>query len=153
MTVGDTYPSLMVGDSISGRFSVVTWHIMTGSSLYNDFGPNHVDIEHAKEGRFGAPIAHGFTTTGQMMGVLGRHLVWSIVAFLGSHIEFTGPVYESENVDVTWVVIAKKDKAAFSGGIVELEGTAWAGQERRQAVSMNAKLAVNDYSGPSTSRR
>jgi acyl dehydratase len=104
--------------------------------------------EHAAANRFGGRIAHGFLTTGIMMGVIGRYFGWSIEAFLETAVRFLAPVYVNETIDVLWVVSGVEPKEAFGGGIVTLNGWCWAGQPERLAVEMDAKLALNDEEPP-----
>jgi 3-hydroxybutyryl-CoA dehydratase len=143
------FDDVAVGDRFGEDAVVTEWHLMTASALYNDAGPNHVNAVHAAENRFGARIAHGFLTTGIMMGVVGRHYGWSIEAFLESHVRFLRPVYVDERIDVAWEVTRTDHKPVFGGGgIVHLQGWCWAGRPERLAVELSAKLALNNTPAP-----
>jgi len=142
------YSQVRVGDRIGDIASMTEWHIMTAAALYNDAGPNHVTAQHATSNRFGQRIAPGFLTTGLMMGVIGRHYGWSIEAFLESHVRFLAPVNIGALLNILWEVTQLDVKEAFGGGIVTLKGWCWSGDPERLAVDMDAKIALNDRSGP-----
>lgn len=142
------FTDVEIGERFGDVAAISEWHIATASALYYDAGPNHMLREHAAKNRFGGRIAHGFLTTGIMMGVAGRHFGWSIEAFLEAHTRLVAPVYMDETIHVLWEVTDAAPKAAFSGGIVTLRGWCWAGQPERLAVEMDAKLALNDAEAP-----
>ncbi len=143
------YSEVRVGDRIGDIASMTEWHVMTAAALYNDAGPNHVNAQHAVSNRFGGLIAPGFLTTGIMMGVIGRYYGWSIEAFLESHVRFLAPVYIGDSMDILWEVTGVEPKETFGGGIVTVKGWCWSGDPERLAVDMDAKIALNDGSGPS----
>lgn len=142
------YSQVRVGDRIGDVAAMTEWHIMTAAALYNDAGPNHVNAQHAASSRFRERIAPGFLTTGIMMGVIGRHYGWSIEAFLESNVRFLAPVYIGASLNMLWEVTHVEVKEAFGGGIVTLRGWCWSGDPERLAVDMDAKIALNDRSGP-----
>jgi len=142
------YDQVAPGDRFGESASIHDWHLLTAAALYNDPGPNHVNLEHSATNRFGAPIAPGFLTTGIMMGVVGRQYGWSIEAFLETHIKFLAPVYPGETLDVTWEVQETQPKEAFGGGIVTLKGWCWTRKSDRLAIEMDAKIALNNSAGP-----
>lgn len=142
------FKEVNVGDRFGDLATITEWHVAEASALYYDAGPNHVNSEHSANNRFGGRIAHGFLTTGIMMGVTGRYYGWNIEAFLDAYTRFLAPVYVNENVHILWEVKAVEPKAAFGGGIVTLEGWCWAGSPERLAVAIEAKLALNNDESP-----
>lgn len=142
------FSEVAVGERFGDRASVSEWHLRSGVALFGDPGPNHVDPIHASGNRFGRPILHGFTTTGIAMSVVGFYFGWSLEAFLETHIRFSAPVYPGDNLDIFWEVKSLQPKAAFNGGIVELIGRCWSGPEKRLAVEMEARIAVNNSTAP-----
>ena len=147
------YSDVVVGERFDDVATITEWHLATASALYNDWGPNHVNPEHAASNRFGGRIALGFLTTGIMMGVIGRYFGWSIEAFLDTAVRFVRPVYVNEVVTILWEVNDLEPKEAFGGGLVMLRGWCWAGNPERLAVEMDAKLALNDNRAPTPRHR
>ncbi|SRR6266540_3474674 len=142
------YSELSVGDRFGDIATVTEWHLTTASALFQDAGPIHLNPDHSASNRFGGQIAHGFLTTGIMMGVVGRYFGWSIEAFLEAHVKFLAPVFISETINVLWEIQALEPKEAFGGGIAALSGWCWAGKPERLAIDMEAKLALNNERGP-----
>lgn len=142
------FKEVNIGDRFGDVATITEWHIAEASALYYDAGPNHVDPEHSANNRFGGRIAHGFLTTGIMMGVTGRYFGWSIEAFLEANTRFLAPVYLDDNIQILWEVTALDPKASLRGGIATLAGWCWAGTPERLAVEMNAKLALNNDDAP-----
>lgn len=141
------FDSIEVGDRFGDQLTVSSWHVATAAAMYYDPGPNHVNLEHCTENRFGRPIAPGFLTTGLMMGVVGRYFGWSIEAFLEARTQFKSPVFVDDTVDVMWLVSGLEEKASLGGGIVHMNGWCWARPERL-AVEISIKLAVGKTSAP-----
>jgi 3-hydroxybutyryl-CoA dehydratase len=142
------YSEVAIGEQFGDSATVTEWHVATACALYNDWGPNHINAKHSAKNRFGGRIAHGFLTTGIMMGVAGRYFGWSIEAFLETDVRFLAPVYLDEPVAILWEVVGAEPKASLGGGIVALRGWCWAGDPERLAIEMNAKLALNDAEPP-----
>jgi acyl dehydratase len=142
------YCELTVGEEFGDIATVTEWHLTTGSALFYDAGPNHLNPEHSATNRFGSQIAPGFLTTGIMMGVVGRYFGWSIEAFLEARVKFVAPVFLNDNINMLWKVEQLEPKEAFGGGIATLRGWCWSGKPERLAVDMEAKLAVNNKRAP-----
>lgn len=141
------FSEVKVGETFGDRVTVSSWHVATAAAMYYDPGPNHVNLEHSQNNRFGRPIAPGFLTTGLMMGVVGRHFGWSIEAFLESHCRFVSPVFVDDTIEVLWRVDEIEPKASLGGGILHMTGWCWVRLDRL-AVEITIKLAVSETEAP-----
>lgn len=143
-----TFDDSAVGDTFAGRLAVTSWHLMTGAALFGDMSANHVDVIHSAKNRFGARVVHGFTITGMMSSLVTRRYNWALEGLLQSDARFIAPVFVDDNVDVCWKVIAKTPKARFGGGLMELNGSAWAGLELRKVTQMTITIGLSNHRGP-----
>lgn len=143
-----TYDETSVGDEFATRLSMTSWHLLTGAALYGDTAAGHVDQEAAASSRYGRRIMHGYTVAGMMIGVVTARYNWALQGMLESQITFVAPIFEADNVDVRWRVVEMIPKEAFGGGLVDLEGRAWAGPEKRHALTMTIRVALGNYPGP-----
>lgn len=148
MGLSVTFDETNVGDEFVARLSMSSWHLMTGAALYGDTAAGHVDQAAAATTRFGRRIMHGYTVAGMMTGLVTSRYNWALRGMLESRIAFTSPIFEDDNVDVRWRVVDKIPKAAFGGGLVDFEGVAWAGPDKREALTVLMRVGLSNDPGP-----
>ena len=76
-------------------------HFLFFAGLTGDNHPIHYDVEHAKQTRFGKPIAHGLlvaSMTAAGASTLSPHTEGSIVAFLEQSSRFVKPVLLGDTI-------------------------------------------------------
>lgn len=138
------YSAIEPGETFTGALTVTEAHVVLAAGVFNDPGPNHVNVLQAESGRFGARIAHGPLLMGIAEGVLGNELGSTIVALLELTARFRHPAFLGDTVVVEWTVAELIDKPAFAGGgIVALTGRV-VNQDGELLFELETKLGVGE---------
>lgn len=138
------YSAIERGETLTGALTVTEAHVVLAAGIFNDPGPNHVNVLQAERGRFGARIAHGPLLIGIAEGVLGNELGGTIVALLELNARFRHPAFLGDTLVIAWTVAERTDKPAFAGGgIVAFTGRVL-NQDGELLVEIETKLAVGE---------
>jgi 3-hydroxybutyryl-CoA dehydratase len=136
------FSELARGDELRDAATVTEAHLLLGTAVFNDPGPNHLNQLQAAANRFGERIAPGPLLVGIMCGCLGNVFGSTIVALLEQGARFRRPAFVGDTVLCRWTVAELIPKPRFDGGgIVVLEGEAL-NQDGLVLAAMEATLAV-----------
>jgi 3-hydroxybutyryl-CoA dehydratase len=119
-TLNNYYDDVEVGDRFVSRSRTVTeTDLVQFSGLSGDYAALHTDEEFARQGPFGARIAHGCLTlslaTGLEFSLFGNDPL-RILAFYGmDRVRFVKPVFVGDTIHVEGEVIALEEKDATRG--------------------------------------
>jgi acyl dehydratase len=119
-TLNNYYDDVEVGDRFVSRSRTVTeTDLVQFSGLSGDYAALHTDVEFARQGPFGARIAHGCLTlslaTGLEFSLFGNDPL-RIIAFYGmDRVRFVKPVFVGDTIHVEGEVIALEEKDATRG--------------------------------------
>ena len=119
-TLNNYYDDLEVGDRFVSRARTVTESdLVQYSGLSGDYAALHTDAEFARDGPFGARIAHGCLTlslaTGLEFSLLGNDPL-RILAFYGmDRVRFVKPVFIGDTIHVEGQVVALDEKDETRG--------------------------------------
>ena len=139
--VARPFSKLRIGDEFWGALTVAEGHVVAAAGIFNDPGPNHVNVLHASAGKFGGRVAHGPLLVGIAIGVLGNSLGATIVALLEQSSRFLAPVRLGDTVIPQWTVAETIPKESLGGGIVRFDGRVQ-GAGGEKLIELTAMLAV-----------
>jgi acyl dehydratase len=114
--------------------TVTETDVVAFAGLSGDFNPLHTDEEFAKQGMFGARIAHGMLMASITSGLVNQTgiLHRTAVALLGFSCMFKAPVKFGDTISVRLRVIEKREGQSPDGGVVRL--AAFVTNQRRELV-------------------
>lgn len=142
---GHFFEEVDVGDRIELGTTLSEAHLLLASGAFGDPGPNHLDEEHAAEGRFGTRVVHGPLSMGVMTSVLGQYFGQSIVALRELSARFLAPVHPGDTLRCRWTVVGRDSRPHLGGGgLVSLDGagSVRAGADRTVCLTCEATLAL-----------
>ena len=133
MKPGKSIDEIAMGEKASVTRTISEADVLQFADLTGDRNPVHIDEEYARQGMFGARIAHGSFTTALISGVLGMQLPGLGTIAYESRCRFRYPVYFGDTITATVEVVEKnpaknlvKFKCSWTNqtGIVVADGEA-----------------------------
>lgn len=104
-----TFDEIEVGSRASFRQQIDQDHLARFAILSGDFNPLHMDENYAGTTEFGRPIVHGMLLASLLSRLVGMHLPGRRALYLSQNIDFAGPVFAGEEVEVVGEVLRKQD--------------------------------------------
>ncbi len=83
------------------------------SGITGDFNPLHMDVEYAKQSRFGERVVHGILVVGLASSVLGMKLPGIGTIILDMTFRFIAPVKIGDTITVEAKVVDKIERKKF----------------------------------------
>ena len=116
------YEDINVGDEfVSPARTLTEADVVAFAGISGDYNQLHMDAEYAKEGRFGARIAHGLLGLTIASGLASRIKELAddrIVAFLGMTWDYLKPVFIGDTLHVVQSVADKRETKQAGVGLV-----------------------------------
>jgi len=139
------FSQLARGDELHDAATVTEAHLLLGTAVFNDPGPNHLNRLQAATNRFGERIAPGPLLVGIMCGALGNVLGSTIVALLEQRARFRRPAFVGDTVLCRWTVAELTPKPRFDGGGIAAFSGAALNQDGLVLAEMEATLAIAEH--------
>lgn len=102
-------PEWKEGDSASFSKRITEEDVYLYAALSGDVNPVHLDIEYARQTRFGQRIAHGLLVAGLISTVIGTRIPGPGAIYAGQTLRFRRPVFLDDTITVT-ATITKYDQ-------------------------------------------
>ncbi len=100
---------IKVGDSYTEKFTVTDEKVKAFAEITGDVNPIHLDDEYAATTVFKKRIAHGILVSGFISNILANKLPGPGTIYLKQELNFVGPVFIDDEVEVTVTVKEKKE--------------------------------------------
>jgi 3-hydroxybutyryl-CoA dehydratase len=133
MEQGKTIDQLDIGEKASLKKQITEADVLRFAEVTGDKNPIHIDLEYARQSRFGERIAHGMLTASLISAVIGTRLPGPGNIYVSQTLEFKAPVKFGDVIEAEVEIIEKipernrvrlKTVCRNQDGTVVLEGKA-----------------------------
>lgn len=98
-----------VGDAASFRHRISAADLAGFALLSGDCNPLHADPVYAATTRFGRPVVHGMFLASLLSRLVGMHLPGKRCLYLSQSLDFVGPAFVDDEVEVRGSVLQKQE--------------------------------------------
>ena len=103
------FADIGIGDRASFRCTITAQVVQSFAAMTGDLNPIHFEAEHAVSMSFDRPIVHGMLLASLFSRLVGMLLPGRRGLYLSQNVDFVGPVYVGEEVEVVGEVRRKQE--------------------------------------------
>ncbi len=111
-----SYDEINIGDKASFEIKITSDDVNKFAEVSGDYNPLHMDLDYAKNSKFGGKIVHGMFFGALVSRLVGMELLGKYALLIKESLEFKKPAVVGDKVIVSGRVTSKSN----SSGMIEM---------------------------------